>query len=69
VQATNGQRGVAEGISNTQEDSAGTGRRGFPRILKAGYAIKLGAVVSARPVRHRVMYVFVCSYVVLVSFV
>jgi hypothetical protein len=50
LQASNGEQvgDGGEGGAERQDDGRGVRRkaRGFPRILKAGHGIKLGAVVS-----------------------
>lgn len=48
VQTTNGeQHGEgAEGSAVSQGDGVRVHRSGFPRIIKAGHGVKLGAVVS-----------------------
>lgn len=50
LQANNGERlgDSVEGVAGRQDDGHGAQHkaRGFPRILKAGHGIKLGAVVS-----------------------
>ena len=58
VQASNGERleEGAEGATEQQQDGVKVRRRGFPRIIKAGHGIKLGAVVSM----YVCVYVHVC---------
>lgn len=48
MQANNGEHGGdgAEGVARIEEGVDKVRRRGFPRILKAGHGIKLGAVVG-----------------------
>lgn len=52
MQASNGEQlgDGAEGTAITQDDGVKVHCSGFPRIIKAGHGVKLGAVVCRVPI-------------------